>query len=954
MRPLRLSMKGFGAFREPTQIEFGDIDLVALVGPTGSGKSTIIDAITFALYGTVARYENNRLVAPVINQTSNEARVTLEFELGGQVFTAVRIVRRTTSGASTREARLERSEDVIAGDARSMSKEVQVLLGLDVEQFNRTVVLPQGKFAVFLHDKPSDRQTTLVQLLGMGLYRRIGQEARKTAARAKYQLDALRPDLDDETKRLTDERRSRLEDRVARLDGARSQFEADRITIDDLDADLQGLKGRIELLGGQIDRMSKVEAPVALAELADQIAAAEKAQADAEMFRAEWNTKRRLAAEALENGPDIASVRLDLTAHAELAQRIRQREDIAKQLDDAASESESTSRAAKHVREVQAKLDRYVEESRAMETSAREARDAADITVTQIDAWATAHRRYQAATKDAADSAEATEAAEAAVGPLRSALKDAQSAGELTATRVSELRRRAGVLGHLDLLEIGEDCPLCLQEVHELPAHELNTDLNQAEADNNSAIATRNQVKEEFGDAETILIELRADAASVLKTLKNYECDIASIPPSDQLERLRARAAELTEAVRNAKDTAQQAEAKARQHRESTTNAEVLEAETGAFGRVTRLTESESLLRSQLTSLRDEVAELPSEDELRAELDKAERLRKEHQRAECRFNGAETVRKRATTVLAAVNKQRERAVKLLHASRDQVAAFGPPAVDPTDLVAAWATLTEWTRDQAHTAAKERQAAVEEQSAKEDQRGAVLKALRARCVEVLGPVDPDATVRELGDLLTERRATAEADLTHFDERRIALEKLRERVGLLTEEAHVADKLGYLLRTDGFERWLLETALDQLVEGATKRLFELSGGQYSLTVDKHEFAVRDHANADELRSARTLSGGETFLASLSLALALADATAEMAPPGTPRMESIFLDEGFGTLDPYTLDTVASAVEELGVTGRFVGIVTHIRELADRMPVRLEVTKTGGSATVERVET
>ena len=114
------------------------------------------------------------------------------------------------------------------------------------------------------------------------------------------------------------------------------------------------------------------------------------------------------------------------------------------------------------------------------------------------------------------------------------------------------------------------------------------------------------------------------------------------------------------------------------------------------------------------------------------------------------------------------------------------------------------------------------------------------------------------------------------------------------------------------------------------------------------------MRDHTNADEVRSARTLSGGETFLASLSLALAVADATAELAPEGAPRMESIFLDEGFGTLDPHTLDTVATAVEELGTTGRFVGIVTHIRELADRMPVRLEVTKTGGSATVERIET
>ena len=178
-------MKGFGAFRERTDLDIADVDLVALVGPTGSGKSTIIDAITFALYGTVARYENNRLVAPVINQTSNEARVALDFELDGKVMTAARIVRRTTGGgATTREARLEQGANVLADDATSMSQEVEGILGLDVEQFNRTVVLPQGKFATFLHAKPSDRQSTLVRLLGMELYRRIGRAARQRAARA--------------------------------------------------------------------------------------------------------------------------------------------------------------------------------------------------------------------------------------------------------------------------------------------------------------------------------------------------------------------------------------------------------------------------------------------------------------------------------------------------------------------------------------------------------------------------------------------------------------------------------------------------------------------------------------------------------------------------------------------------------------------------------------------------
>ena len=95
------------------------------------------------------------------------------------------------------------------------------------------------------------------------------------------------------------------------------------------------------------------------------------------------------------------------------------------------------------------------------------------------------------------------------------------------------------------------------------------------------------------------------------------------------------------------------------------------------------------------------------------------------------------------------------------------------------------------------------------------------------------------------------------------------------------------------------------------------------------------VVDHNNADELRLARTLSGGETFLASLSLALALSDDVAQLAAHGAARLDALFLDEGFGTLDPDTLDTVASVIEALGARGRMVGLITHVAEAGRAHP-------------------
>jgi len=160
------------------------------------------------------------------------------------------------------------------------------------------------------------------------------------------------------------------------------------------------------------------------------------------------------------------------------------------------------------------------------------------------------------------------------------------------------------------------------------------------------------------------------------------------------------------------------------------------------------------------------------------------------------------------------------------------------------------------------------------------------------------------------------------------------------------------LARLLRADQFEQWLLDDVMTLLVEGATTTLMELSGDQFSLTYDDGDFMVIDHKNADQVRQAKTLSGGETFLASLSLALSLADQLASFATGKTVTLDALFLDEGFGSLDADTLDVVASAIEDLGSRGRMVGLISHVPELADRVPVRFEVRKTANASHIEKV--
>ena len=289
--------------------------------------------------------------------------------------------------------------------------------------------------------------------------------------------------------------------------------------------------------------------------------------------------------------------------------------------------------------------------------------------------------------------------------------------------------------------------------------------------------------------------------------------------------------------------------------------------------------------------------------------------------------------------------------------RDDLATMGltpPPETD--DLVEDWSSLLGWvgTEMQLHVAAAQAATdrAAEARVAVRAELAAV--AADAAALELAVPVDADfddlvAAVERAVAVTEERITRLDADIK---ERAALIEATAAR----TAEADVAAELAHLLDAGHFERWLVSEALSRLVAGGSERLDELSGGRYSFTMDDagRDLLVVDHAHADERRPVRTLSGGETFQASLALALALSDQLADLAADGAARLESIFLDEGFGTLDAETLETVASTIENLAAGDRMVGIVTHVPELAARIPVQFRVTSGGRTATVERVMT
>ncbi|RRS02270.1 SMC family ATPase [Glycomyces terrestris] len=220
---------------------------------------------------------------------------------------------------------------------------------------------------------------------------------------------------------------------------------------------------------------------------------------------------------------------------------------------------------------------------------------------------------------------------------------------------------------------------------------------------------------------------------------------------------------------------------------------------------------------------------------------------------------------------------------------------------------------------------------------------------------LGEFDIDVPRTGTGGDYVARHAaaveTAKAAAARLAEARRHRVELEAETRKFAHEAEVAKALASHLEARRFMEWLLSEALDELVEGATVMLNRITGGQYDLIYRDQDFWVVDHHDADMARPARSLSGGETFAASLSLALALSDQLASLARHGAS-LESIILDEGFGTLDPETLDAVATTLEALTLSaGRTVGLVTHVAELAERVPVRFRITKDAKGSHVEK---
>jgi len=355
MRPIRLELEGFTAFREYTVLDFEGAELFVLTGPTGSGKSSIIDAITFALYGSVPRYQNPNLVYPVISQGKVEARVRFDFAIADRVYTAVRVVRKTArGGATTKEARLETDGRLIAGSADDISRKMRELIGLNFEQFTTCVVLPQGDFARFLHEKPAQRQDLLTKLLGIDIYEKMGNLARSRESVAKQKAQLHQEELE-QFRSATKAAKKEAASKVEALEKLKAAIETTEPELERLDKEVEAKQAEAIRLEAEAELLKSLRIPRGLTELAGTIEEARTDDDRARKARGEADDALRRSETARAKLGDPAGLNEMLRAHEDHKERSHELEAARRDADSAqsrlqeheSSHAESEARLAK-------------------------------------------------------------------------------------------------------------------------------------------------------------------------------------------------------------------------------------------------------------------------------------------------------------------------------------------------------------------------------------------------------------------------------------------------------------------------------------------------------------------------------------------------------------------------------------------------------------------------------
>lgn len=1015
MRLHRLVVEGFGPFREPQEVDFdafADDGIFLIAGRTGAGKSSILDAVCFGLYGGVPRYDSgDKRLRSDHSHPDETTLVTVEFSTIAGRFRVTRSPAyerpaKRGGGMTTQAASATLEELTDAGWVGRAARAVDVandladILQLTQEQFLQVILLAQNRFADFLLADSRERQKLLRRLFGTERFediqarfddrRRAAHEAlsgrlariegrlddadrlveeaslggetaapenatsaerlaalERAAARAEYRAERGRSDRDDAEKRLTDADAALAVAKEQRL--AQIERERARAAVNALDA----AAPEIAQASSRRDRARSAEsvrAVIAAAAKADAALGATAAARDVAL--AVWDASGAGEGTAAPDAAGLAHPDAAGLAHPGVAEPVEASERLRSWATTQMQTSGSWQRAAE--------LENLAPERDRALAAAQQAATAASVIVAEIEqeriaipaeisALTTQRDTDRRAADRAADLAVAVEAArgrqEGAADAARltielataeRALLDRTDAHEAAQRELARLRRRRldGFAGELaTALVDGEPCAVCGSTAHPAPAEHADP-VSADDVDAAETARDRAAQHEKAAAADHARLQAERSAAIVRS---------GGLSP----EQAAAVVAEAETTLTAARTAAERAD-------DTSAALDVLATRVAQLdAHLAEATAQVATAREQLVRLEQDAA---SATALIAEArgdspTVAERLRDLARRIDAATRAADALDEHAA---------RQGTATEAHADLDAAIAESPFA-DVDDAAQALLPSAEITAlDElisAHAVQREKERAIlldlELRTLPEEpidlvpieQTAAAARSTWLAAVDAANRADGvrSALRGMVDDAASELRASAD-DAAQY-------ESIRGLADVVSGRSGNTHKMN-------LETFVLAAELEEIVDAANLRLGDMSGGRYQL---RHSDALVARGAASGLgivvydaftgqtRPARSLSGGETFLSSLALALGLAEVVTARA--GGIRLDTLFIDEGFGSLDGDTLEIAMRTLDELRQGGRTVGIISHVEAMQEQIPAQLTVrTLPDGPSVIE----
>lgn len=995
MRIHSLHIEAIGPFPGSHDIDFDELSergLFLLEGPTGAGKSTLIDAITYGLYGTLGKALDSRL--PSAHAPLADPVIEVVFSTGSGIYRTRRtppyerpkkrgdgVTPQNATAKLWRLAGVDAEEgEPLASTAQEVGAEMTQILGLSRDQFMQTVVLPQGRFSTFLRAKPDERAAVLRDVFGTAIYQQVQEQLAEMSRTAKRTITAAQADVSsavrvfttalpdddpaaaelreagsaldtDEMVRISGEvlgiRERRREEAEVAKQAARDAESAARTRLDsqkDLERAL-ARRGALLFENTQLLRqngdVARHRERLATAQRAATVTGALRTHATA---TAGMETARQSVTAACAHlhdteDQDLALVE-DLSTLRDIVDHVTSERggllELLRLEQSLPERAHQLSLAESGLREAVTLLEQDQDVLAArpgLRQQITMRRDELRRTATPV---AAARQRADqcCAIRDAASRAEALTTQLMAAGDslAAAAVVARDAAAAENAIRLRWINSTAGALA--SGLEDGAPCPVCGGIEHPAPAPELPDHASLDDVD--EATGARQRAVAALQEADRAHLRLTGEVRAQQEMAGH-----TSLP--DASAALAAAEAEVT-AAEGGVALLERTEEEILEFDAAT---EVIRARIATAGSATATTAERLRGDSLLVQADEERCRIAAEDcgsvaarshALNTRLARARELtavRQDHHDAHHRLTDAGVNLDEALHDAQFQDADEARASQLAHAES--------------------AELQQRVRE--HDAALTRVAS-----------GLAEEAVAALTGDEVSDVPSALQGHEDSHTAlmaaSAAAATAAASLEQCDRARQALTAVLSRHRRLAEEAAPVLRMAELAnagegnaKSTTLSTYVLLRRFEDVVAAANDRLAVMSSGRFALLrIDEREgrarkaglgLSVRDH-HTETNRDPHTLSGGETFYVSLCLALGLADVVTSEA--GGISLDTLFIDEGFGSLDPETLDGVLGELAQLQAGGRAVGIVSHVAELKARIPERVEITRrTGGGSTL-----